>query len=319
MGMAAVVCLLAWGAVAEARASARAPLRVPARAPLRFREHFSALPYVGVQSSGRYTLFQTAVQGEAGVVFDELTGRRTAVWLPSDCPAPDPDNLVLGGAWLLEDCTSTRVDLYPLAGGDWRPVRVAPGCVNFHAGLGSSCDVDAIGSDWIEYDESSALVGDRFVFQNIDSGALRHDPASAGTLADLSSPRLRHRLCRPLRASPGESMIGLPERFALALTEAGAALERCGTRRRHSVDFDDGSAADTWSAGDARTLVWDPGGSRLDGLFLPSLRRFTLSASALRSRAVGTEIVSDRHIYYNVVPDSPTAPLRVLSAPLPQP
>ena len=61
----------------------------------RFREHFSVLPYVGVDSSGRYTLFETTVQGEVGVVLNELTGRQTTVWLPPGCPAPDPNDQML--------------------------------------------------------------------------------------------------------------------------------------------------------------------------------------------------------------------------------
>ncbi|MBV9606275.1 MAG: hypothetical protein JO027_14260 [Solirubrobacterales bacterium] len=313
VGIGTIVCLVVFCTVAFASGATRPPLR--------FHEHFSALPYVGVDSSGRYTLFDTTVQGEVGVVLDELTGRQTTVWLPSDCPAPDPNNLMLGGAWLLEDCTSSRLDLYSLAGGYWQSMAVAPGCVHYRAGPGSSCSVYAVGTDWVEYDESSARLGDRFVFQNIASGALRRDPANAVTLADLSSPTLAHRLCRPLRVSRGGgSMIGLPGRFALAMDESGSVLERCGTRLHRPLAFDNGSVIDTWSSSDARTLVWNPNqGYALDGLFLPSLRPFTVSAPSRQFRAGSDEFASDRHIYLEVPPRSPTSPFRVLWAPLPQP
>lgn len=305
-----VVCLLVSCTVAVASA----------RAPLRFREHFSALPYVGVDSSGRYTLFETTVQGEVGVVLDELTSRQSTVWLPSDCPAPDPNDLMLGGPWLLEGCTGSKLDLYSLAGGYWRPVAIAPGCVSFHAGRGSSCSVYAIGSDWVEYDESSIRLGDRFVFQNIASGALRRDPANAVTLADLSSPTLAHRLCRPLRTSRGDSMVGLPGRFALAISESGSVLERCGTRLHRPLALDNGSVIDTWSASDARTLAWNASqGYALDGLFLPSLQPFTVSAPPRRLRSGSGEFASDRHIYLEVPPAAPTGHFRVFWAPLPQP
>jgi hypothetical protein len=312
VGMGTVVCLVVFCTAAATSGVERAPLR--------FRARFSLLPYLGVDSSGRYTLFETAVQGELGVVLDELTGRQTTAWLPSDCPAPDANNRILGGPWLLEDCTSSRLDLYSLAGGYWRPVTVPRGCVNFRAGPGSNCSVYAVGSDWVEYDESSTRFGDRFVFQNLASGALRRDPANAVTLADLSSPTLAHRLCRPLRTSRGDSMIGLPGRFALAIGESGAVLERCGTRLHRSLALDNGSVIDTWSSSDARTLVWNAyPGYRLDGLFLPSLEQFTVSAPPRQFRAGSAEFASDRHIYLEVPPISPTSEFRVLWAPLPQP
>lgn len=312
VGIGTVVCLCVLCAVAVASA--------PAARPLRFREHFSVLPYIGVDSSGPYTLFETRVQGEVGVVLDELTGSQTTVSLPADCPAPDPNDLMLGETWLLEGCTGSRLDLYSLAGGFWQPVAIAAGCVNFHAGPGSSCTVYAVGSDWVEYDESSLRLGDRFVFQNIASGTLRRDPANAFTLADLSSPTLAHRLCRPLRTSRGDSMIGLPGRFALAISESGSVLERCGTRMHRPLAFDNGSVIDTWSSSDARALVWNANhGYALDGLFFPSLQRFTVSAPPRQFRLGSAEFASDRHIYLEVPPNSPTSQARVLWAPLPQP
>jgi len=312
VGISTVVCVLV-GATAAAAVSARAPLR--------FREHFSALPYVGVDSSGRYTLFQTTVQGQVGVVLDELTGRKTTAWLPSDCPAPDADNLMLGGGWLLEDCTSSRVDLYSLARGSWRAVPIAAGCVTFHAGAGSSCSVYAVGSDWIAYDESSVRLGDRFVFQNIASGALRHDPANPRTLADLSSPTLVHRLCRPLRTPESGSMVGLAGRLALVINESGVVLERCGSHLHVPLPFMDGSVIDTWSASDARSLVSDliPAGV-LNGIFVPSRQRFSVTVPLPRRfRFDSSEFASDRHIFLIVPPATPTSQARVLWAPLPQP
>jgi hypothetical protein len=180
--------------------------------------------------------------------------------------------------------------------------------------------VYAVGSDWVEYDESSTRLGDRFVFQSIASGALRRDPANAVTLADLSSPALAHRLCRPLRTSRGDSMIGLPGRFALAISESGSVLERCGTQLHRPLAFNNGSVIDTWSSSDARTLVWNAHpGYALDGLFLPSMRRFIVSAPPRQFRSGTDEFASDCHIYLEVPPTSPTSPVRVLWAPLPQP
>jgi hypothetical protein len=313
VGIGTVVCLLVLGAVAAAPVSARAPLR--------FRERFTQLPYVGVSTSGRYTLLETTVQGEVGVVLDELTGRRATVWLPADCPEPDSNNLMPGGAWLLEDCTSSRVDLYSLARGSWLDVPIAPGCVNFHAGPGSTCSLYAVGTDWIAYDESSYRLGDQFVLQNIASGALRRDPANARTLADLSSPALVHHVCRPLRTPAQGAMVGLIGGFALAITGGGVVVERCGSRLHRALPFTDGFVYDTWSTSDSRALIWQaPPWHVLSGIFLPSLQRFSVSAAKPRrfQPDIG-EQTSDRHIYLLISPTSPTSQERVLWAPLPRP
>jgi hypothetical protein len=311
VGTGMVVCLLV-GAVAVTAASARPWLK--------FRVHFTALPYVGVSTNGPYTLFDTTVQGEVGVVLDELTGKRTTVWLPADCPEPDSDNLMLGGGWLLEDCTSSRVDLYSLAGNFWRPVPIAPSCVNFRQGPGSSCTPYAVGADWIDYDESSTRFGDQSVFQNIASGTLRRDPANRRTLADLSSPTLAHRVCPPLRVPAEGSMIGLRGRFVLAVNGRGVVVERCGSRFHLALPFLDGSLIDTWSASDARAIVEDgalPG--VLNGIFVPSMQRFSVSARIpLRVRDASIELASDRHLYLLIPPTTATSQERVMWAPLPQ-
>jgi hypothetical protein len=286
-----------------------------------FREHFTQLPFVSAYTSGRYTLLRTTVQGQVGVVLDELTGSETTVSLPADCPEPDPDGELLGGGWLLEDCTSSRVDLYSLAGGDWRDVPIAAGCLNFDRGQGSSCSLYAIGSDWIAYDESSDRFSDHTVFQNIDSGRMRGDPSNATTLADLSSPTLLHHVCRPLRAPSGGAMVGLVGGFALAFDGAGAVLERCGTHLHRALrSLHEGFVLDTWSTNDAPALVWETWPWRvLTGIFLPSLRRFRVTAPTPRREFAGIPFqTSDRHIYFATIPRSPTARVRVLSAPLPQ-
>jgi hypothetical protein len=216
--VATTVCMVGWAVVAVASTPAALVLH----------PRFRPLSFTGSQTDGRYTLLSTTVQGEVGVVVDELTGAQRVVWLPADCPVP-ANGPMLGGGWLLESCTTSRVDLYSLITQTWRQVAVAPGCSRFNAGTTSSCVPAAIGSDWIEYDESSEQFGDRFVFQSISGGELRRDPANARTVVDLSSPRLARSLCAPLSVSK-YGRVTLDVAFAVASGPAGAFLERCGRR-----------------------------------------------------------------------------------------
>jgi len=283
--VAITVCVFGWPVVAVASTPAA----------LALHPRFHPLSFTGSQTDGRYTLLSTTVQGEVGVVIDELTGARSVVWLPADCPVP-ANGPMLGGGWLLESCTTSRVDLYSLVTQTWRQVAVAPACSRVNAGTTSSCVPEAIGSDWIEYDESSEQFGDRFVFQSISGGELRRDPANPRTVVDLSSPRLARRLCAPLRV-PKYGRVSLDGAFAVVSGPAGAFLERCG-RRLHlalgpAVFVHCVPGAIAWWAG--------PGGS-LAGMLLPSLRRFRVIVPQPRRAQVVDALISDRHIYLEVLP-----------------
>lgn len=309
-----VMCALVIGGIAAAPASARRTLT--------FHEQFSVTPYVGVLTGDRYTLFSTSVQGEVGVVLDELTGRQTTVWLPADCPAPE-GGPTLGGSWLLEDCTSSRLDLYSLAGGNWQPVTVAQGCQQLNRSQTSRCLIDAVGDDWIEYDLSTTRSGDRFVFQNIATGAVQRDPTNATTVADPNSPVLAQRLCSPLRV-PRYGQLSFDGRFAIADEPDGTMfLERCGTRRRVPLSGGIDIPIYGWERLNTPAIVWPTRpGLALGGIFLSSLHEFRVIETPPRhvSRFAildGHLSFSDRHVYVEIAPTSPTGRFRVMSAPLP--
>jgi hypothetical protein len=237
---------------------------------------------------------------------------------------PDPNGFLFGGGWLVEDCATSRLDLYSLAAGSWSSIEIAAGCQRFDPGPGSACEPYAVGADWIEYDESSTQFGDRFVFQNIASGILRPDPANSRTLADLSSPGLAHRLCNPL-VTPryGGGLIGLTGRMVLVNSGAGATLERCGSRLHEVLPFDAGFSYDTWSKSDTSAILFTSDvGPVLNGIFVPSLRPFRVVP--ILKRRVDRGNVSydygDRHIYIDELRVSSTSlTQRVLAAPLPEP
>jgi uncharacterized protein DUF4232 len=297
--VATTMCLAGWAVVAVASTPGAVV----------FHPRFRMLSFTGSQTDGRYTLLSTTVQGEVGVVVDELTGAQSVVSLPADCPVPT-NGPMLGGDWLLENCTTSWVDLYSLTTRTWRQVAVAPGCSRFNAGTASSCVPAAIGSDWIEYDESSEHLGDRFVFQPIVGGALHRDPTNARTVADVSSPRLARGLCAPLSV-PKDGRLTLDGEFAVASGPAGVFLERCGRHLHLAL----GPAVFVQSVPGA--IAWSPGPARsLDGILLPSLRRFRVVLPQPRRVELIDAEISDRHIYLEVLRIG-SIQGQVWSAPLP--
>jgi hypothetical protein len=247
---------------------------------------------------------------EVGALTDEQTGRRVRVILPAGCRrSPGHNSPVLGDAWLLADCGHRRVDLYSPASGDWRAVTVPQTCRN-DKHHGGGCVPLAVGTDWIEYDkEQSARLGDRFIFQNIATGAAQRDPTDATTLPDLDSAVLAQRVCAPLRV-PRHGTLTFDGRFAVASGATGAFIERCGSRLRLPVPFFNVATG-------PGSIVWLPSPtSDVRGVFLPSLRRFTIAPPPGHSYLVDVEL-SVRHIYVTVATGRGGAD--VWSAPAPAP
>jgi hypothetical protein len=228
----------------------------------------------------------------AQIVVDETSGRRTRLRMPRYCRKPK-GNSILGNSWLLEPCETSRLALYSLARRRWRSIAVARSCAHFHAGRGSSCNPTAIGTDWIQFDESSTRYGDVSVFQNVYTGALRHDPTSTRTFPDLNSPRLAHQLCAPLTI-PSRTFVffAFQGPFVLRTDEAGPRLERCGTSRYWPLP---GALQAAMGPG---AVMWLQLGGRgvLNGIFIPSLQRFRVTLPSDATRLVYVQL-SDRHIY----------------------
>jgi hypothetical protein len=284
-----VATLAVFLAVMIVTGSARAFGSRPGQAPGTLHVRFGVVDGV-VGTNGPYTVI-TRPSG-ARIVVDETSGRRARLRLPNYCRSPKRDS-ILGDGWLLEPCDTSRLALYSVARRHWRSIAVAPGCVHFHAGRGSSCFPTAVGTDWIQFDEESTHFGDVNVFQNIHTGALRRDPTGTRTFPDLDSPRLARRLCAPLRV-PSHTFVffAFQGPFVLATDEAGPRLERCGTSRYWVL-----SGALQAAIGPG-TVMWIHGGGRglLDGIFIPSLRRFRVTLPPQATRVFYVQL-SDRHIY----------------------
>ena len=155
----------------------------------------------------------------------------------------------------------------------------------------SACaTADAVGAYWIRWDASCYHCAATYLFQNIETGELRGDPANAMTFADLNSPALAHTTCSGVRLMRDPDYPGMPPwgpltpygKFALAIGTnsnygADVFLERCGTHMRRPLS----SGNDNWPgpplAANSRVIVWQTDTGRLNGLFLPSLQAFTIT------------------------------------------
>jgi hypothetical protein len=263
---------------------------------------YKVVGHQGVTSTpdGRYTLFPTR-PSTVGTVFNERTGRRRVVVLPRSCRAPSTlSNVQLGDNWLAAQCSRSRAALYSLATGRWRSLNATDLC---RPAASNGCSLDAVGTDWLEYDNGNDHVGDRFVFEKIATGAVRSDPTHANTdphvWADLDSPQLGHRICAPLRV-PKYGSVQFTGQFAIATTSSGTQyLERCGTGLHRLL-----SEINPVGVGAHAILFYnDPNGPQIgrlhpvSGLVLPSLKAFKLAPPPVARGEISWVDLTDRHIY----------------------
>jgi hypothetical protein len=291
----------------------------------------------GILVSSRYVFVDRpyAYDGSiapGGRLIDDLTRRRVLIVPP--VPAGfscSPGAAALGGPWVAFLCfepsaTSSyptdRIELYRIATRQWR-VLPAP-IPNAH--------IQAVGADWIEY-WAPDLPGKypQFVFQNIYTGQTRtlagwH--AGGRIVPDLNSRALGKRLCAPLRVPDAWEDTGVTEQafpgtvsfFGRYAVVGGfnrdvpgvAYLERCGTST-HSRIGPLGPLGESGPAS-ANAIVW-PTSSNAHGVYLPSLKRFTVDTSgpvnAVVSGYTGPPNTysiwpTARSLYLLVIPYTPT-------------
>jgi len=260
---------------------------------LRGSVHPIGVAPAGFLASGDYVLFSTSTAVSPGsnpawVVINDTLGTTTA--LDPGCNAD-----ALGPPWVLMSCPQNShsygpygVELYSLADGARQRVTLSPGmpyCSSPPYDSEVSCSADAVGAYWIEWVASSYHhLPTEVYFQNIQTGELRGDPTNATTFADLNSPGLAQTTCSgvqlvpnlyPNPVGPGWGSLTAYGQFALAVTDDGALLERCGTHMRRlltsgSTDYSSALASN------ASAIVWQAVPNQLSGLFLPSLQTFTI-------------------------------------------
>jgi hypothetical protein len=292
---------MAGGALARASAVGQKPRPLARAGQVVLGSSFQLIGGVGgVVASGDYLLLKTSAGWSA---INQRLGTTTLL---------DPQCQVIGldPPWVLMSCPLTTpnplgtVDaaLYSLPDGIRQTVTLSPGmpyCSSPPYDSEVSCSAKAVGADWIEWVASSYHhLPTEVYFQNIQTGRLRSDPTNATTFADLNSPSLAHRTCPGVRLLPnlsysvysgGTAWGSLTPygQFALAVTDNGAFLERCGTHMRRlltSQSTDYSSAL----ASNAAAIVWQAVPNHLSGLFLPSLQTFTIALPSAIAKPPGS-------------------------------
>jgi hypothetical protein len=111
-------------------------------------------------------------------------------------------------------------------------------------------------------------------------------------VADLDSPVLAERVCAPLRV-PRHGRLSFDGRFVVAEGAIGTFIEKCGTHLHLTVPSNNIATA-------PGSIVWlaSATGSP-SGMFLPSLKRFTIARPPGHSFIVDVEL-GIRHVYVTV-------------------
>ena len=224
-------------------------------------------------------------------------------------------------------------ELYHLYTGEWRAVVPDPGIVSY----GNNCPggtpycgsgVMGFGADWIEWEEHCRYCDYTYLFQNIDTGKVQTLPGwrvGGRITPDLDSPSLAHRLCPPLTApadpppipgaKPEIGSLSLYGWFAIASSGTGDVLERCGSKHKVAIGSDNEPVGAS-----SHAIVWAAGSNshKLDGLFLPSLRRFVIATGP--SISPRNAVLSSRELYVIgrsgqvLATPAPTQPTRLTPA-----
>lgn len=294
--LAAVVCSAVSAPAAAAR-SHRSGGAAPASGVV-LRSPFRPIGVASVSfvTSGDYVLLSNAyLSGQDGdwtVINDRLD---TTTGLDPQCGVTGLDP-----PWALLSCASPSdpsgaydVELYSLTDRTEQTVTPSPGlppqCTG-QSDLESECArADRVGAYWIKWDTSCYHCAVTSYFQNIQTGELRGDPTNATTVADLNSPTLADQTCPGVRLSfhphsptPWDSL-SYDGQFALVSDYANVFLERCGTHMRRLLV--NGSSV---LASNTGAIVWQTVTSRLTGLLLPSLQRFTIPLPSAIVRPPGS-------------------------------
>ena len=158
------------------------------------------------------------------------------------------------------------------------------------------------------------------------------------TIPDLSSPSLASNLCSPAHALPIQADEGTIMRGPLTVDGnfvlvtgysciSGPTnetyLERCGSRLHRFITTTPPESASLLASA-SHVILWPTGTQQLGGIFLPSLRRFTLTVPNRLARILATQhafpepFLTTRHLYLPVgqqvwsTPIPVVPPLRLL-------
>jgi hypothetical protein len=240
----------------------------------------------------RYALAWVHLAGSStsATLIDDQTGRRTTIARPGCHPLGPSGPLNL--PWIIFICSPATNnppdwELYSTASGRWLSVSPSPGVL-----CGGDCrsSISAAGRYWLQFQQVTCPSENYHspcnsvnVFQNIQTGQVRHDPSNGSTMVDLNAPNLKHTVCPPLSGpGPGPPLLRFSGNFALSAVSVHdfgekVYLERCGTSLHRLLWYRPPSQNGFAPSIDAHEVVWmaHPG-PFLTGLTLAGLRRFTI-------------------------------------------
>jgi hypothetical protein len=285
---------------------AAAGARQAVRRPTTLRLKFQALQSTAAVSNGPYTYLSAG--SFSGTVLREATGQQTPVALPPGCPSIQ--NPVIGGPWLL-DAACQELELYRLPAGPWRAVPRNPALGRSCDGMGL-CRPVAIGRHWLDFQSQCYHCAPDYTFENLTSARERSDPTNEGTIPGVNDNKLAHTVCRPVNVVPGDvvtfegsfALIFMPDPSSPDPEIGSYQLVRCGSTLARTIDaWGLIGTSDALIAANPHMVIWHAS-TRLDGIFLPSLRRFTVPVPHVLVDAWGLQLSSD-HLYAQAGPDGP--------------
>ena len=289
-----------------------------------------------VIGDGRYALLLSPSPPTA-LLIDEQTGRRTRL---SGDPSERGCQIVsIGFPWVLANCSGAAA-LYSIPTGKWRSVAPPPpppaciACIEMPR---------AVGRFWIKWtvvtSEGPDSWATSYVFENIADASLRTDPTNATTIANPDHPGLSQHVCSPLRVPPPygtypfDTIESLTFDGAFAIVQQQApqhrpedappvhtSLRRCSSRLNRAIGsyvggrYPHSYAADSYPA-NAHALIWYTAHGRLNGLFLPSLRRFVTQLPPAAAKLTSDPVAPIRlaltaRTLYVIVTDTSRLPWR---------
>jgi hypothetical protein len=306
--VAGLICAAAVPAAASASAMHRTRVARPEKLTLKF----TRLGAGAVFGDGRYVLAfgnDTGYpSGEQGVLVDGLTGQQTAISEP--CASAS----AIGAGSIVFSC-DFGYWLYSIASGQMRPLPVSPSvfvssCLGSENGPLQCALATSVGVDWVAFETPCGQEHcgpPAYGFQNLATGDTASDPTTTHTMVDLDAASLQRHLCGgvtvpswpyPYSYEGGVPSVTVDGRFAVATSPGGSYLERCATKLHEFLTYTAYPGCPHGACGppvNSSEIVWESKPLQLSGIFLPSLRRFTITLPAMIDPTPGLYVNGDQY------------------------
>jgi hypothetical protein len=231
-----------------------------------------------------------------GMLINGTTTHRRSV-TSTNCPSP----VAIGGSSIVFFCSnfagaaSPSYEIYKMDTAQFQVLAIAA----FES-------VSAVGGDWVSLAgvcEDTQHCAQRYSLQNLGTGAMVGDPTTATATIDLDAANPARLVCAPVTVpvngqdnpeSPATvyGSVVSDGRFQIATSNGGSYLEKCGSHLHQLLTFTSypGCAHQACSPPfNAHAILWQSKPGRLTGVFLPSVKRFTIAVPATVDRQAESE------------------------------